>query len=137
LQNSKQEAKKMEYKASVTIDATRDAVWKVFTAPESWKDWYGGNLKAVEPGWKHNAALVWALGDPSKITEFVPQEKVAFGGGSGMIVTWSFVSSGDQKTIVRMEKDFSHSHLSVSDPSAVILQLEEILEGLKEYVESE
>jgi uncharacterized protein YndB with AHSA1/START domain len=51
------------------IDRPVEATWKIFTQANLWKDWWGGDLVNVQPGWEVDADLVWAEGPSSTIVK--------------------------------------------------------------------
>ena len=118
-----------------TFEQPLDSIWQVFTDPKTWRTWYGGELKRVDPGWELGASLTWAKGEPSTIEEYVSMEKVTIKGGSyGTVMRWTFIDLGDGKTLVRYMQ--SSGSLRVIDPARYGAQVDSTLQALKAQVEA-
>jgi uncharacterized protein YndB with AHSA1/START domain len=123
----------MEFEARATIAKPREFVWKMITYPGGWKTWYGGELKRVDPEWQEGAELVWANGNISEITEFIPLKVLGWGSSVKCQITLTEEENGST-ALVYSEK--VGGHLSVSNPSAKQAQCNSTTRDLKNYVES-
>lgn len=91
----------MTASAKITINRPSSVVWEFFTKPENWQLWWGGELKAVNPGWQDEATLVWGNGDKSTIWRLVSQ-KMLETDTMFMRTTWTFSNLGDGQTLVEI-----------------------------------
>ena len=122
----------MTFNSTVTITKPRAVVWKVITNPVTWKTWYGGELRKVDPAWQMGARLVWAAGSTSEVKEFVPLELLVFGGDVRSRIS---LKDGENGSTVLEYSETIGGHLSVSNPSAKKAQCDSTAKGLKAYVE--
>jgi len=96
----------MELEAKVSIKRSRDEVWNYFTNPSNWKQWWGGSLARVEPGWDRGAALVWKLGRPSTILNLITPKQVEIQ-NVWSITTWRFIEEKRDLTLVAYKEQFT------------------------------
>jgi len=123
--------------ASVKIDRNVGSVWAYFTTPEHWKKWYGGDLKAVVPGWQNGGTLVWSSGDQSAIEKIIFQKEICLY-GKWMDTTYTFRSAGKTATLVGVVLSDPKGGASFSDGGAAEkANREKSLKKLKSLIESE
>ena len=122
--------------AVIRVDRPCDVVWRIFTDPNSWEIWWGGDLKRVNPSWQAEAILEWKGGDRSRVFDFVPLKRVGVRGSYGEVITWSFTSDGPASTVVVMEGDLSTSTLRETSPGALEIEFQSALSEFKKYAES-
>ncbi len=73
-----------EVRLTISIDAPRDVVFRALIEPESIKRWFDAADAVVEPrkggryslGWKYQVEGVDVEGGPTRILEFIPNEKL-------------------------------------------------------------
>jgi hypothetical protein len=126
----------MNFSDKISIDRPRTLVWQSFADPAGWATWWGGNLKRIDPGWEVGAKLVWELGYPSKIAEFIAEERVTLASSSNVRTTFLFADTGDGKTAVTYGEDYAGASVSVTDPARRQAECRSVVTGLKRYVES-
>ncbi|MBA7706751.1 hypothetical protein ES703_115608 [subsurface metagenome] len=122
--------------AEIRVNRPCDVVWRIFTDPTSWKIWWGGVLKRVNPGWQLEAILEWKNGDRSRVCDFLPAKRIGLEGRYGEVVTWSFTTGSPESTVVVMEAELSGSTLRETSPGALEIEFQSALDKLKKYVES-
>ncbi len=100
--------------------------------PKSWKKWYGGIIRRVNPGWGVGAYIEWEMGgNPSKITEFIPQERLTFI-SEDYGIEYSFILSETSKeTIVTYKESIIDAQLMESSPYTQEMRIEATLKNLK------
>jgi len=103
---------------------------------KSWKIWWEGTLKRVNPDWQVGATLEWENGDEGKILDFHPLKELTIMGNLNEISTWSFTADRPGSTVVGIEVDLSNSLVRETGPGAMEIELQTPLSKLKEYIES-
>jgi len=78
--------------AMIRVNRPCEVVWNIFTDTKSWKIWWGGTLKRVNPNWQFGATLEWESGDEGKILDFHPMKRIAVMSNHNEISTWSFTA---------------------------------------------
>ncbi len=121
-------------KTGIIIDRPPDIVWEVFTKPEGWKKWWGGDLKQVAPGWQDGAKLIWADGSTSEISGFSRQRMLQFT-SAWMQTAFRFTSKGNHSTRVEIEFAPRGGAAFNDGGQAHKASLASSLEKLKRYVE--
>ncbi len=121
----------------IKVNRPCDVVWQIITDIHSWKIWWGGTLKQVNPHWKVGATLEWENGDTGNVLEFQPLKKIVIKGNHHHeITTLSFYVDTPASTVVGIEIDISHSFLiRENEPDALEIELQSPLSQLKEYAE--
>jgi hypothetical protein len=122
--------------AAIKVNRPCDVVWKIFTNLNSWKVWWGGTLKRINPSWQVGATLEWEAGVESQVFDFNPLKRIVIKGNYGEILTWSFTEDDIGSTLVEMEVDLSTSSLRETNPGALEIKLQSALSELKKYIES-
>jgi hypothetical protein len=123
--------------ASIQINRNVDTVWKYFTTPSHWQQWYGGELRAVEPDWMAGGYIIWGSGDRSLISNLIPKREISIV-GSWMDTTYSFQSVGKAKTIVSIVLSDPKGGAIFSDGGAAHkANRESALRKFKDSIESE
>lgn len=125
----------MKIKLSIRICKPISQVWGVFIDNNSWKNWYGGEIKSVNPQWQNGASIDWAKGEPSKITGFDSHKIVSFKGHNGTITNYYFNEKDNNTTEFSIENDYTISSLSVFNKVQVESQIETDLVSFRDYVE--
>lgn len=126
----------MQLTAETVIDQPRETVWKFFTNPQTWKDWYGGALAAVEPDWEAGAVVRWGAGPPSTLGECVPQETVSLVSRSGLRLIFRFSDAPGGATRASYTEDFSESSTVVNNVATRQAACQSTIDGLKRQVEA-
>ena len=96
---------------TIRVNRSCEVVWKIFQDINSWKIWWGGTLKLVNPHWMVGATLEWEGGDKGKILEFQPLKKIVIMGNHNEITTWSFHANKPASTVVGIEVALNNSLL--------------------------
>ncbi len=123
------------FNAEALIGQPRTKVWAIFTDPSTWRIWYGGDLKKVEPRWEPGAILHWGIGPTSKVVDIEKETKVKISSSGGITSLWSFQDS-PQGTLVKLVLDYSASNLAITDRTAVQQRCLSHVNGLKRYIDS-
>lgn len=125
----------MELEAEISIARSPEEIWKFFTTADSWKQWWGGALLKVDPGWTEGGSLVWELGRPSTLIRVVP--------GSEVVIkhvwsetTWRFTDQGGSTAVGYQEKFVGGASMDAqkwrSDISAKLSSLKNCLEPTRQ-----
>lgn len=126
-----------EYRARADVSYPPGVVWAVLMDCETWQAWWGGDLTSVQPRWARGAEMRWGLGGPSVIREMQPTHQIAFATESGTVSRLVLEPAGGAGCRIEYTQDFSHSRMRVTDPRAVQSRADEIVAGLKRFVEAE
>ena len=125
----------MKIKSSIEICRNINQVWSGFTDINSWKTWYGGEIKSINPSWQDEAVIEWGMGTPSEVIEFDILKFISIKGSNGVISNHYFSENGNGSTEFCIEYDYSESRMSVSDPAQVEKSIKNDLNNFKSYVE--
>ena len=106
----------------------RKAVWNVLMHTRSWKTWYGRELCRVDPRWGESALLIWAQGQPSTITDYVPRQTLGFG-----VCRFTLHEVTDRTTMAAYGETID-GKLSQADLFAKQQQIQAVALALKTYV---
>jgi uncharacterized protein YndB with AHSA1/START domain len=93
---------------SVEIDGTSDAVFDVLIKPEQLERWIASHA-TVEPVVGGDYDFGWGMGEPLKILELIPNEKLAISWpeGNGTVVTWTLNASGGKTRLTLVHSGFA------------------------------
>ncbi|MHB8126151.1 MAG: SRPBCC domain-containing protein [Desulfitobacteriaceae bacterium] len=119
---------------SVVIDRSVKEVWNYFTTPSNWLDWYGGELKDVEPDWSEGAYLVWGLGGKSQIIACVENKELT-SCGNAFDTTYQFTARGKKTQMTVIESDPKGGGFFSDGGVAHRAELTKCMNRLKEQVE--
>lgn len=129
-----------EFRSEFEIARPLAQVWDVFLDIRHWKQWHGGEITRVDPGWEDDALVHWKLGEPSRVVSILEHQWVKLqsdaGGSLGHVTEWRFTST-DNGTRVEVSEDYSDSGLKVTDPATHLLDLNITHIHLKALLESE
>ena len=122
--------------AEIRINRPRDVVWRICIDLKSWKYWWGGVLKRVNPGWQAGAILEWKNGDRTTVIDFLPLERISTRGSCGEVITLRFTPDGLKSTVVVMKANLDGSTLRETSPGALESEFQTALSKFKKYVEN-
>lgn len=118
------------------IERPASDVWAYLARVENWKQWWGGGVKAVQPGWQNGAQILWELGGSSTLLR-VEEGKLIVIQGAWMDSSITLTPQGDGATLVELVEGDPKGGASFSDGGAAQrLKNKESLEKLKKGVES-
>ena len=122
-------------KADIVINRRRQVVWQALTKVDQWKNWWGGGLESVQPGWVRDASMNWEAGGASTISSITPECELQIQ-GSYMATTIRCEESGSTATMVEIAFE-PRGGASLSDGGAAHKQTTAgKLARLKQLVES-
>ena len=112
-----------------------DAWWHLLDT-ESWKEWWGGNLKEVRPRWENGAEMVWEMGRPSTVLGLTECESLEIQ-DEWMLSTIGLIGRRPGSTLIEILESPTGGASFADGGAGRVKELSEKLARFKTLVEAE